>query len=179
MQKFISPLTGLATLFVVCLSYVVKADAQSVGYYRVNRIIDGDTYEIVDSWGNLTTIRLACADTPETRRNNDKTENANASQLYWGNLAKNRVAQLISQSNNIIWFNPNGGKSYDRTVGDVYLTNGTFIQSTLAMEGLAMLDQRYNNCNSSEQQAQAYAQWYRSGFWNDPNFIAPWLFRKQ
>jgi endonuclease YncB( thermonuclease family) len=179
MQKFISPLTGLATLFVVCISYVVKADAQSMGYYRVNRIIDGDTYEVVDSWGNLTTIRLACADTPETRRNNDRTEDANKNQLGWGNIAENRVSQLFNQSNNIIWFYPNGGKSYDRAVGDVYLTNGTFIQSTLAMEGLAMLDERYNNCNSSEQQAQTYAQFYKRGVWNDTSFIAPWLFRQR
>jgi endonuclease YncB( thermonuclease family) len=177
MRKFLSSLTGLTTLFVICFSYVVKADAQSAGYYRVNRIIDGDTYEIADSWGNLTKIRLACADAPETYYS-FKSKPGYANQSYWGGLATNKVTQLISQSNNTIWFNPNSGKSYDRTVGDVYLTNGTLIQSALASEGLAMLDRSYGNCNSSEEQAQAYAQWYRIGVWSDPNFIPPWLFRK-
>jgi endonuclease YncB( thermonuclease family) len=179
MRKLISPLTGLATLVALCFSYVVKADAQSAQYYYIRRLVDGDTYELyeTDGDGKYIQIRLACADTPETRRNNSKSENANANQLYWGRIAEARVTQLINQSGGLIWFNPNGGKSYNRAVGDVYLTNGTLVQSTLAAEGLAMLDRSYGNCNSLEEQAQASAQWYRRGVWGDSNFIAPWLFR--
>jgi endonuclease YncB( thermonuclease family) len=178
MRKILSPLTGLATLFALCFSYVVKADAQSATYYRVNRIIDGDTYEVTDSWGNLTQIRLACADTPETYHSY-KNKPGYANQSYWGGLATNRVTQLLNQSNNGIWFVPNGGNSYDRRVGDVYLMNGTLLQAAITGEGLAMLDRQYGNCNSWEEQAQAYAQWYRIGVWSDPYFIAPWIFRKQ
>ena len=178
MRNVFTPLVGLSTLLVVCLSYMGRTEAQTAQYYHVRRLVDGDTYELyeTDNRGEYIQIRLACADTGETRRSNSVPDYTNNSQLYWGGVATNRVGQLLSQSSGVIWFNPNGGKSYNRTVGDVYLPNGTSIQTTLAREGLAMLDRRFGNCTAELEQAQSYAQWYRLGVWNDRNFIAPWNF---
>jgi micrococcal nuclease len=181
MRKFFTPLTGLAALLVICISYVGKTDAQTAQSYKVRRIIDADTYEMTakDNKGKYIQIRLACADSGEIRRNNTKSEAANKSQLYWGNMAKTRTTQLISQSSNTIRFTPNGSNSHNRKVGDVRLADGTLIQETLAREGLVMLDRRYKNCNAAEEKAESYAKTRKLKIWDDPSFMAPWEFRKR
>jgi endonuclease YncB( thermonuclease family) len=175
------PLMGLAALLVICLSHVVGANAQTAPIqYSVRRIIDGDTYEVnaTDSSGKYIHIRLGCVDTPETYYTY-KNKPGYANQSYWGSLATNRVSQLINQSGGVIWFTPSSS-SYERTVGQVHLTNGVSIQETLAWEGLGMIDPRYvENCSSTTQQYQYYAQWYKWGIWSDPYFLPPWVFRNQ
>lgn len=172
---------GLAALLVTCLSHIVGANAQSASIqYSVRRIVDGDTYEVneKDSSGKYIHIRLACVDTPETYHTY-KNKPGYANQSYWGGKATNRVFQLISQSGGVISFTPSGS-SYNRTVGEVRLSNGVSIQETLAWEGLGMIDPSYvNNCSSATQQYQYYAQLYKRGVWNDPNFTPPWVFRYQ
>ena len=162
---------------ILLLSSAVTAQTTS---YTVRRIIDGDTYEVntKDSSGKYIQIRLSCVDAPETS-SSYKNKPGYANQSYWGSLATSKVSQLISQSNSTIWFTPNGTSSYNRPVGDVRLSNGASIQETLAWEGLALIDTRYiQSCSSATQQNQSYSQWYKKGVWNDPNFVAPWDFRK-
>ncbi len=169
-----------ATLCLLSLS--VPSLAQRAGEqatYRVIRIIDGDTVEIdkKDNNGKYIDIRFSCVDTPETYHRY-KNVPGYVNQSRWGDLATERLRQLLQQSNSIILFTGTSGSSYFRPVGEVRLQNGTSVQEVLALEGLGMIDPRFEStCSPSVQQAEEQAKQQGRGVWGDPSFTPPWDFR--
>jgi micrococcal nuclease len=151
--------------------------------YPVKRVSDGDTLVASDSTGKDIKVRFACIDAPEVAHTNaDKNSKASAkkNQFKWGNLAHQRMQQLVKQGGGRVVLTVTDTDRYGRKVSEVRFPNGTFAQEVLTREGLAMVYRPYlKNCPSASvlEQAEAEAKKNRRGVWGDSKFVPAWQFR--
>ncbi|MEG4009669.1 thermonuclease family protein [Microcoleus sp. Pol11C1] len=151
--------------------------------YAVKRVSDGDTLVASDSAGKDIKVRFACVDAPEVAHTNaEKNSKASAlkNQFKWGNLAHQRMQQLVKQGGGRVVLTVTDTDRYGRKVSEVRLPNGTFAQEVLTREGLAMVYRPYlKNCPSASvlEQAEAEAKKNRRGVWGDSKFVPAWKFR--
>ena len=161
--------------------------------YTVKKVSDADTIDVIDANEEEFTVRFVYIDAPETpkgwgyKKVEDMNENnvLYQTQFKWGKEGTERVKQLVEQ---------NGGQvklritetdtRYNRSIGEVYLLDGTFVQYTLVREGLAKIYYDYfNKCPRDLAitllLAEADAERQKRGIWQESksDFIAPWLFR--
>lgn len=152
--------------------------------YPVKRVSDGDTLVASDSAGKDIKVRFACIDAPEVAHTNaEKNSKASAkkNQFKWGNLAHQRMQQLVKQGGGRVVLTVTDTDRYGRKVSEVRLPNGTFAQEVLTREGLAMVYRPYlKNCPSASvlEQAEAEAKKNRRGVWGDSKFVPAWKFRQ-
>ncbi|MEG4404584.1 thermonuclease family protein [Microcoleus sp. MON2_D5] len=152
--------------------------------YAVKRVSDGDTLVASDSAGKDIKVRFACVDAPEVAHTNaEKNSKASAlkNQFKWGNLAHQRMQQLVKKGGGRVVLTVTDTDRYGRKVSEVRLPNGTFAQEVLIREGLAMVYRPYlKNCPSASvlEQAEAEAKKKRRGVWGDSKFVPAWKFRK-
>jgi micrococcal nuclease len=152
--------------------------------YPVKRVSDGDTLVASDSAGKDIKVRFACIDAPEVAHTNaEKNSKAAAkkNQFKWGNLAHQRMQQLVKQGGGRVVLTVTDTDRYGRKVSEVRLPNGTFAQEVLTREGLAMVYRPYlKNCPSASvlEQAEAEAKKNRRGVWGDSKFVPAWQFRQ-
>ncbi|MEG4571349.1 thermonuclease family protein [Microcoleus sp. N3A4] len=151
--------------------------------YPVKRVSDGDTLVASDSAGKDIKVRFACVDAPEVAHTNaEKNSKAAAqkNQFKWGNLAHQRMQQLVKEGGDRVVLTVTDTDRYGRKVSEVRLPNGTFAQEVLIREGLAMVYRPYlKNCPSASilEQAEAEAKKNRRGVWGDSKFVPAWNFR--
>ncbi|MEG4105567.1 thermonuclease family protein [Microcoleus sp. S13_C5] len=151
--------------------------------YVVKRVSDGDTLVASDAAGKDIKVRFACVDAPEVAHTNAE-KNSKASpqknQFKWGNLAHQRMQQLVKHGGGRVVLTVTDTDRYGRKVSEVRLPNGTFAQEVLVREGLAMVYRPYlKNCPSASvlEQAEAEAKKNRRGVWGDSKFVPAWKFR--
>ncbi|MEG4857955.1 thermonuclease family protein [Microcoleus sp. K1-B6] len=153
--------------------------------YAVKRVSDGDTLVASDAAGKDIKVRFACIDAPEVAHTNaEKNSKASAlkNQFKWGNLAHQRMQQLVKKGGGRVVLTVTDTDRYGRKVSEVRLPNGTFAQEVLTREGLAMVYRPYlKNCPSASilEQAEAEAKKNRRGVWGDSKFVPAWDFRKK
>ncbi len=128
---------------------------------------DGDTVRV--RRGNETiTVRLACIDTPET------------GQAPWGEQAANRLKQLLPVGQ-AVQVREVDVDQYGRTVGELFLGNQS-VNLMRVKEGQAVVYTQYlSGCSETKEQyldAEAQAKAQKLGFWNQPNPVMPWDFRR-
>lgn len=102
-------------------------------YYKVTRVVDGDTFWIDDGSERGRKIRLIGIDAPETRRSARKEVG------YYGIEAKEFLTQLLDNSEVRLEFDVDATDRYGRTLAYVYLRDGTFINAELVKRGYAMV----------------------------------------
>lgn len=152
--------------------------------YTVQRVSDGDTIAVSKGEKSNVTVRLACIDAPEVAHSNKEKNSRklmDKNQFNWGIKAQSRVRQLVNQGGDRVVLNITDTDRYGRQVAEVRLPNGTFIQETLIREGLALVNRPYlRYCPSKEiiEQAEADAKKNFRGVWKDPQFVAPWDYRR-
>lgn len=152
--------------------------------YSVKRVSDGDTIAVTDSKGNSFTVRFACTDAPEIPHSNAEKQSrklTDKNQFNWGLKAQSRVQQLVKKGGDRVLLTITDTDQYKRKIGEVRLSDGTFIQQVLIREGLAMVYQPYlKNCPSANlvQQAEAQAKKNKRGIWGDAKFTPPWDYRR-
>ncbi|MEG4170413.1 MULTISPECIES: thermonuclease family protein [unclassified Microcoleus] len=152
--------------------------------YVVKRVSDGDTLVASDAAGKDIKVRFACVDAPEVAHTNAEKNSkaaANKNQFKWGNLAYQRMQQLVKQGGGRVVLTVTDTDRYGRKVSEVRLPNGTFAQEVLTREGLAMVYRPYlKNCPSASilEQAEAEAKKKRRGVWGDSKFVPAWQFRQ-
>lgn len=153
--------------------------------YSVRRVSDGDTLALTDSNGEKFSVRFACVDAPEIPHTNKEKQSrrvADRSQFKWGKQAQERLQELVSGSGDRVQLEITDKDRYGRSVAEVRLRDGTFVQEVLVREGLALVYSPYlKNCPSKifVQQAEGEAKVNKRGVWSDPKFIEPWEYRKQ
>lgn len=129
---------------------------------KVVRIMDGDTFELLV---NKTTykIRLSAIDAPEKGQ-----DYYQRSKQALANLCFNKTVtvELLRKDR------------YQRWIGDVYSTDGQYINGRMISDGYAWHYTEYSKSAPLEA-AQATAKRQKIGLWslNDP--IAPWDFRSE
>lgn len=128
---------------------------------RVTEVLDGDTIKISQNHRNVT-IRLNGIDAPEK------------GQAY-GHKAGDFV--LTHASLKEVTVQTFGLDKYGRTIGDVYLPDGTMLNKELVKAGLAWWYCKYS-MDQSLAQLELQAREAKVGLWQDPKPVPPWVFRK-
>lgn len=128
---------------------------------------DGDTLRM-DYQGQDVTVRLACIDAPET------------AQPPWGPAATDRLRQLTPRGSTI-QFREADTDQYGRMVAEVY-AGGQKINLQMVREGHAVVYTQFlRSCPQTQDQllaAEAQARQQRLNFWNQPNPVMPWDYRR-
>ncbi|MCY7385507.1 MAG: thermonuclease family protein [Microcoleus sp. CAN_BIN18] len=172
-------ITSLSALF---LLFLLSGCPQKLppNNYAVKRVSDGDTLVATDAAGKDIKVRFACVDAPEIAHGEPNSKASNKNQFKWGNLAHQRMQQLVKEGGGRVVLTVTDTDRYGRKVSEVRLPNGTFAQEVLLREGLAMVYRPYlKNCPSASivQQAEAEAKKNRRGVWGDSKFVPAWDFR--
>ncbi|MCC3497431.1 MAG: thermonuclease family protein [Microcoleus sp. PH2017_15_JOR_U_A] len=184
-QNKISLSPTITSLSAVALLFLLSGCPQKLppNNYAVKRISDGDTLVASDAAGKDIKVRFACVDAPEIAHTNAEKNSKKAAyknQFKWGNLAEQRMQQLVKEGGGRVVLTVTDTDRYGRKVSEVRLPNGTFAQEVLLREGLAMVYTPYlKNCPSATvvQQAEAEAKKNRRGIWGDSKFVPAWDFR--
>lgn len=128
---------------------------------------DGDTLRM-DYQGENITLRFACIDSPET------------SQTPWGPAATERLRQLTPRGSTI-QFREADTDRYGRLVAEVY-AGGQNINLQMVREGHAVVYTQFlRSCPDTQDlllQAETQARQQRLNFWNQPNPVMPWDYRR-
>ncbi|MBD1847800.1 thermonuclease family protein [Cyanobacteria bacterium FACHB-63] len=141
------------------------AFAQSRTPARIVSTGDGDTLRVRE--GNKTvTVRLACIDAPEM------------AQKPFGQQSSARLRQLLPVGSGVQLRTITTDK-YGRRVAEVYLGDRS-INLTMVAEGQAVAYRQYlSGCDANQfLNAELNAKNKRLGFWNQPNPVMPWDFRR-
>ncbi|RCH54091.1 nuclease [Mucilaginibacter hurinus] len=131
--------------------------------YKVVKIKDGDTMEILSNDFENITVRLAGIDCPE------KTQ-------PYGKAAKQYLALLCFGKN--VKLDGSKHDRYGRTVATVLLTDGRNINYEMVKNGLAWQYKQYST-DPKLALLEEYARENRLGLWQQDNPVEPWNFRKK
>ncbi len=127
----------------------------------VTDILDGDTIKVSRNHRTVT-IRLNGIDAPEKAQAYGHKSGEFVTLLAFG---KDVTVQTY------------GLDEYGRTIGDVYLHDGTLLNKVLVKAGLAWWYCKYS-ADQSLAQLEIEAREAGRGLWQDPKPVPPWVFRK-
>lgn len=101
------------------------------GFVVVEKVVDGDTFWVINEKGEREKIRLIGIDAPESRNVFDKKIG------YYGKESKDYLTQLLYGK--LVKLDADIGLTdkYGRTLAYVYLENGTFVNADLIKNGYA------------------------------------------
>ena len=142
----------------LCSSHAFSADFTG----PVVRVLDGDTIEVSRSHRNVR-IRLNGIDAPEK------------GQAYGHKAGEFVALQAFGKDVTVQTY---GLDKYGRTIGDVYLPDGTLLNKELVKAGLAWWYCKYS-VDQSLAELEIEAREARRGLWQEPKPVPPWVFRKR
>lgn len=132
-KKLLIACIGGVCLCVGVMAYFVYDASQidEARYYRVVRLIDGDTIDVKVGWRTVT-VRMLGIDTPET------VDPRKPEQCY-GREASDEVKKLLAGRKVRLEFNPNRERldKYRRYLAYVYRDDGLFVNTFLLENGYA------------------------------------------
>lgn len=138
----------------------VNGDPQQV-FFRVTRIIDGDTFYI-DRDGREERIRLIGIDAPESRKS------ARKDVQYFGREAKDYLTKLLKGKKVRLEYDATRLDQYKRTLAYAYLEDGLFLNATLIEQGYATALTVPPNVKYAGRfiDLQRQAREHKKGLWN-------------
>ncbi|MCS4433461.1 thermonuclease family protein [Aquiflexum gelatinilyticum] len=111
---------------------IIPSPAQTDSkWYPVSKIIDGDTFWIINANGQEEKIRLIGVDAPESRKSGKKEIG------YYGKESKAYLTQILTGNKVRLEYDVSKYDRYKRTLAYVYLENGTFLNAFLIKNGYA------------------------------------------
>lgn len=150
-------------LIIISLLFIAGCQPLSEDEYKVVKIKDGDTIELLSPQMQTITVRLAGIDCPEK------------AQAY-GTVARQYTAMLCFGKN--VRLKIEDTDRYGRTVGTVILDDGRNLNHELVRNGYAWEYKTYSNDPELALLEQA-ARNSRLGLWQDENPIEPWNYRRK
>ncbi|MCD8540481.1 MAG: thermonuclease family protein, partial [Leadbetterella sp.] len=112
--------TMLLSFFFLLLSCVEQPTTDS-SYFKVKKVVDGDTFWLYDGSEKGLKVRLIGVDAPESRKTGNKDVG------YYGKEAKTYLTNLLSGKNVRLEYDVTKTDRYGRTLAYVYLEDGTFV----------------------------------------------------
>lgn len=100
-------------------------------YYRVKKVVDGDTFWLDNGSEKGLKVRLIGVDAPESRNTGTREMS------YFGRQASDYLTKLIGGKKVRLVYDVDRFDHYGRTLAYVYLEDGTFINAKLVKEGYA------------------------------------------
>lgn len=162
MRKIITVIT-LFAFTLSCQSVNNSRITDKGSYYRVTKVVDGDTF-----WANGGTdkdvkIRLIGIDAPETRKTGRKEIG------YYGEEAKDYLMTLLSGQLVRLVGDVDSLDRYGRTLAYAYLEDGTFVNAEMLKKGYAVVLTIPPNVKHVDlfQRLQTEARAKRRGLWNN------------
>jgi len=140
------------------LSTSVAVAASFTG--KVVRVSDGDTIQVMHN-GMAEKVRLHGIDCPEKKQ-------------AYGRKAKEFTASLVA--GRTVMVEVKDRDRYGRTVGRVFLPDGSCLNEALVKAGYAWHYKQYSN-DSTLAQLELDARRASRGLWKDPHPVAPWDWR--
>lgn len=137
--------------------------SQSNEFLRVIGIKDGDTVVLLTAAKTEITVRLSEIDAPERKQAFGTVSRTFLSDLIFGKEVK--LEKL-------------GKDRYGRTLGFIYLRNGTNVNLEMVKNGMSWQYEKYSK-SAVLKKAQASAKSMKAGLWRDPYPVAPWEFRRK
>jgi endonuclease YncB( thermonuclease family) len=137
--------------------------SQSNEFLRVVGVKDGDTVVLLTAAKEEITVRLSEIDAPER-----KQAFGTVSRTFLSNLIFGKEVKLEKL----------GKDRYGRTLGFIYLRNGTNVNVEMVKNGMAWQYEKYSK-STILKKAQASAKSMKAGLWRDPYPLAPWEFRRR
>ncbi len=134
-------------------------------YYRVKKVVDGDTFWIDDGSQKGVKIRLIGVDAPESR--NTATKEIG----YFGRQASDYLSKLIAGRKVRLVYDVGHFDKYGRTLAYVYLENGTFVNAKLVKEGYANVMTIPPNVKYADTflKLERKARNQKRGMWGEPS----------
>jgi len=130
-------------------------------YFDVKRVIDGDTFVIMNTHGIDEKIRLTGVNAPESRNTGKKKKEE------FGIESKVFLTKLLAGKRVRLEFDVQKTDKYGRTLAYVYLEDGTFLNEYLVKEGYAQVATFPPNVKYKDTfiAAQRYARENKTGLW--------------
>lgn len=129
---------------------------------QVVKVIDGDTLEVLHD-GRAERVRLAQIDAPER----DQPFGQAAKRYLLNTAARKFVSVQVETVDR-----------YGRSVGEIFLPDGTNLNKRLVRAGYAWQYKRYSK-DPSYAELEKEARLSGAGLWQDKEPIPPWEWRKQ
>ena len=121
----------LHLLFFILVSISHFAAQTSGKWYQVSKVVDGDTFWIINAKGENEKIRLIGVDAPESRKTGKKDIG------FYGKESKAYLEQILTGRKVRLEYDVSKYDRYKRTLAYVYLENGTFLNAHLIKNGYA------------------------------------------
>ena len=129
---------------------------------KVIKVVDGDTFDILDSSFKTIRIRMNGIDAPEK-----KQAFGESSRKQLASLCAGKVVRIVKYSTD----------RNKRWIADSYV-DGISLSHRMVEEGMAWHFTKYSSDTSlAKLQQQACAK--KIGLWSDPQAVAPWDFRNK
>lgn len=110
---------------------IYSADKKANYYFRVKKVVDGDTFWIDDGSQKGLKVRLIGVDAPESRNSGTKEI------AFFGKEASEYLKALIAGKKVRLEFDVGHFDQYGRTLAYVYTEDGTFVNANLVKNGYA------------------------------------------
>ncbi|OFY43234.1 MAG: hypothetical protein A2X18_09315 [Bacteroidetes bacterium GWF2_40_14] len=130
-------------------------------YLKVTRVIDGDTFVILNNDGSDEKVRLTGVNAPESRNTGKKKKEE------FGIESKAFLTKFLTEKKVRLEFDVQKNDRYGRTLAYVYLEDGTFLNEYLVKEGYAQVSTFPPNVKYKDTfiAAQRYAREKKTGLW--------------
>lgn len=136
--------------------------AQPLVPARVSSVTDGDTVKLIIGT-DFVRVRLDSIDAPEKRQPGGKESRQALQNL----MPDGSAVQLLSK----------GQDRYGRTIGQIYLPDGSNVNSLQVRNGQAWVFRRYCKDPKYWLPLEYEAQVKHRGLWARPGAVAPWEYR--
>lgn len=124
---------ALLFFFLTAFSGCRMAGDNNGEYYRVTKVVDGDTFWIDDGSEKGTKVRLIGLDAPETRKSGHKDIG------YYGEEAKVYLTRLLLNKEVRLEYDVDRRDRYGRTLAYAWLKDGTFVNAELIRLGYGVV----------------------------------------
>ena len=161
MNPFLSCCLAALTLYLSPIPKISSQPGPREFSGKVVRIVDGDTFEVLDSVNRVSKIRMNGIDAPEKKQAFGTRSRETLASLCFGRRIRVRV---YSKDRN------------GRLIADTYLDNRS-LSLIMVSEGMAWHFKKYSTDNELAQ-AELRARAARRGLWADPAPMAPWDYRR-
>lgn len=160
--EFSGMLKRVLTLCLFLLTITIACNKKET-LYKVIKVKDGDTLELLSPDHQNITVRLAEIDAPEKSQ-----AFGQAAKQFTSNLCFGKMVKLIGNTKD----------RYGRTVATLELENGTNVNYEIVKNGYAWQYLAYSHNNMELAGLEQNARESKLGLWHDLNPTPPWSFRR-
>ena len=132
-------------------------------FFRIHRVVDGDTFWLINAKGQKEKIRFIGIDAPEAKNYGKKVKQ------YYGKESTNFLTNYLKGKKVRLEYDVQRYDQYGRTLAYVYLEDGTFLNEYLIKNGYAKVVTFPPNVKYHRQFviAERYARQHQLGMWRN------------